>query len=624
MAAASILQRIAGDAALLAAWNTVREADAQDGALSLQTRRFDYGVLTRLAEIRDELLDGSWRPDQPATFPLPGSAPPRMLTVSSLRDRVVERAFMDVAAPLLDPLLSPFAFGYRKGLGTRDAVAALREAMLSGWSHVVRTDVDAAFDSVPRVRVLNRLGAALPDDSALWIVVRLLERLDGGVDGVGIPQGSAVSPLLLNLYLDPLDRALLRDGLLPIRYADDLAVPVRGEAQGLQVVELIEEELAGLALRIGDDKTDVVAFDAGVRFLGQLVRPLGSPEGLGVHAHPRRIVIYANGPGGVLRLRGDRVRVDRDGQSVAGAPLSRVRQIVVGGRVGITTPLLQRASQLGVDVVLTNATGGYVGRFSRRRGGDVRIRQQQFRAADDSERSLALAAGFVAGKIRNMRVAALRELRRSGRALEDGGWPAAYAEELDRIAAHAAAAASTAVLMGLEGVASRRYFDWMERILAPEWEFNGRNRRPPLDPVNAMLSYGYTLLAAELVSACEIAGLDPDLGYLHSPRWGRPSLGLDLMEEWRPVLVDNTVLGLVRGGRVSPGDFQIEPGRGCRMNDKARRALLAAYEKRLLTMASSPISDGKRAYRELLAVHARSLADHLLDPGVPYQGYSWR
>ena len=139
-----------------------------------------------------------------------------------------------------------------------------------------------------------------------------------------------------------------------------------------------------------------------------------------------------------------------------------------------------------------------------------------------------------------------------------------------------------------------------------------------------MLSYCYTLLTGEVISATEIAGLDPDLGFLHSARWGRPALALDLVEPWRPVLVDNTVLTLVRSGSIAPEDFLIDQDAGCRMSDKARKALLVAYERRLLTPAGSAEVRGKRPYRELLAEYARGLADHLVDPTEEYGSYQWR
>lgn len=618
-----LMTSLTADAQLLAAWQAVRESDEADGHLSRTAQQFDYGAISRLERMRHELLNGTWRPDPPHAHRIPAGDGWRTLTVSSVPDRIIERALSQVLAPLIDPLLSPFSFAYRKGLGHRDAVNAVRECLLSGWTHIVRTDVEAAFDTVPRRRALNRLAAEVADADVLEIVRLLLRRLPGGLDAKGLPQGSALSPMLLNLYLDEVDRAVLKEGFLPIRYADDIAVPVTGELQGLQLLDTLGDLLADLGLRLNDSKTAIQAVDEGIDFLGQRIRPLGGPESLDQAGHPRRISVYATGPGGVLRLKGDRLRFDRDGQTVVSVALNRVRQIVVTGRVGMTTPLLHRASAAGVDVVLLDDGGGYVGRMTRRRGGDVRVRQAQYRAADDEETRLRLAASFVSLKLANMRVAILRDLRRAGQQIDEHSRAMKSADTLERSALHARQAVSVPTLMGVEGAATRAYFDWMEAQLPQEWGFTGRNRRPPRDPVNAMLSYGYTLLCAEVVSACEVAGLDPDLGFLHSPRWGRPSLALDVMEQWRPVLVDTAVLALVRAGHVTPGDFTYQ-GEACRMSEKAKRSLLAGYERRILTRGSDPHGGGRRAYRELLAVYARTLADSLVNPTIVYLGYRWR
>lgn len=624
--ASDLLERIVDDSRLMAAWNQVREADLEDGALSSACRQFGRDALGRLARIQSDLQSGAWQPEPPIRFQLPGSNPPRILTVSSVADRVVERAVVDVVAPIVDHHLSPFSFAYRRGLGVREAVAALTESMLAGWTHVVRTDIHHAFDETPRRRALAAFAGVVGDERVIEVLARLLCRLDRlGLDGCGIPQGSALSPLLLNLYLDSLDRGIMAQGLLPIRYADDLAVPVDGERAGLELVDVIGDELDHLGLRLNGDKTTVCAFDDAVDFLGHRIRPLGSPTSLDQHVHPRRITLYAMGAGGVARVRAGRLRIDRDGATVSAIPLSRVRQLVLGARMGVTTPLLHQAVQTGVDVVLVTEHGGYVGRFSRRRGGDVQIRRAQYRVAEDPDRSLRLAAIFVAGKIANIRVGILRDLRRRGK---DGNADqhTSVARQLERWTQRALDAYSTAALMGIEGTAARLYFQWLADELDPRWQFTGRNRRPPRDPINAMLSFGYTLLTAEAVAACEVAGLDPDLGFLHSPRWGRPSLALDLVEEWRPVLVDSVVVRLARNGTVATEDFRVQGDRGCRMNQKARRAFLAAYERRMLTLASSPISHGRRAYRELLGVHARAFADSLLDPAdtMGFVGYRWR
>ena len=377
--------------------------------------------------------------------------------------------------------------------------------------------------------------------------------------------------------------------------------------------------MAALRLTCNSTKTEVASFDAGVRFLGTTIRSQGG-FARDAHEHPRRISVVVAEAGAIIRLRKGRMRVDRDDETVAAIALSRVSQVVVQGRVGLTTPFLHEAMRSGIDVVLLSESGGYLGRMSRRRMSAPAIRRAQYAAGANPEQSLILARAFVSGKIANMRVNVLRATRQVARSESDGD----LADALDRIRGHTADAITTPSLMGLEGAASRQYFSWLIDRVGPDWGFDGRHRRPPPDPINAMLSYGYTILTSEVIAACEQAGLDPDMGFLHSDRWGRPSLALDLVEEWRPVLVDSVVLRLVATSQLSPADFTIDSKRGCRMSDDARRKFLVAYQKRMLTIAGAASDGGREAYRRLLVRQARALAECLEDGSLAYHPHVWR
>lgn len=179
-------------------------------------------------------------------------------------------------------------------------------------------------------------------------------------------------------------------------------------------------------------------------------------------------------------------------------------------------------------------------------------------------------------------------------------------------------------IMGYEGSASREYFRTWRHLLGELWGFSGRQRRPPPDPVNAMLSFGYTLLAHEAVAALETAGLDPAVGFLHQARWGRPNLALDLMEEFRPLIVDSVVLRCVTTGVVRPDEMDIHPEHGCRLNTRARRAFLAAYERRMLTLFTHETAGRRVSYRVGLGLQAKALARTILDSHRPYRPVRWK
>lgn len=185
-------------------------------------------------------------------------------------------------------------------------------------------------------------------------------------------------------------------------------------------------------------------------------------------------------------------------------------------------------------------------------------------------------------------------------------------------------ATSIEEIMGHEGAATREYFSAWRDYLPRDWGFTARQRRPPPDPVNAMLSFGYTLLASEAVAALGAAGLDPAVGFLHQARWGRPNLALDLMEEFRPVIVDAVILRCLATGIVRTEDFITQPDLGCRMNPRSRHAFLAAYERRMLTLFTHESSGRRVSYRVGLGLQAWALARTILGPSKPYRPVRWK
>jgi CRISP-associated protein Cas1 len=185
-------------------------------------------------------------------------------------------------------------------------------------------------------------------------------------------------------------------------------------------------------------------------------------------------------------------------------------------------------------------------------------------------------------------------------------------------------AATREEMLGHEGMATREYFRGWRQVIGDAWGFTSRERRPPPDPVNAMLSFGYTLLVQEAVAALETAGLDAAVGFMHRARWGRPCLALDLMEEFRPVIVDAVVLRCASSGVVRFEEFETTPDKGCRMNARARQAFLAAYERRMLTVFTHEPTGRRVSYRVGIGLQARALARAVLDPDRPYRPVRWK
>lgn len=272
------------------------------------------------------------------------------------------------------------------------------------------------------------------------------------------------------------------------------------------------------------------------------------------------------------------VRVD--GTARLQVPLLHLASVACFGRVSCSPELMAALAEAGIHVAFFSPRGQLLARVEGMPGGNVLLRREQYRAADDAVRTLELARAMVVGKVANAR-GFLLHARRD--AAEERKPP--LAEACERLAQHLRAlsrAASVDEVRGLEGMAARDYFSVFSLLLKRHeqaFHFGGRSRRPPKDRINALLSFGYALLMQDCAAALCGVGLDPAVGFLHEERPGRLSLALDLMEELRAPLVDRFVLSLVNRGQLSPDDFLEEPQGGWRLTDPGRKTFLVAWQE---------------------------------------------
>lgn len=287
----------------------------------------------------------------------------------------------------------------------------------------------------------------------------------------------------------------------------------------------------------------------------------------------------------------------------------QMSQLVVFGNVQIRTQAVHELCTRDIPICYFT-TGGWFYGITRGLGSrNVVLRRAQFRRADDEAFCLALARRIVAAKIRNQRTL----LRRNAE-----GVPDQALRRLEELAEEASGASTRDSLLGIEGIAARTYFENFRRMLRPRdpadqfvFNFEGRNRRPPLDPINAMLSLGYSLLAKDCGVVSSAVGLDPFLGFYHTAHHGRQSLALDLMEEFRPILADSTVITAANNGEIRPSDF-IRAARAVTLKPEARKRLIVAYERRLDQVIAHPVFGYKVSYRKVLEVQARLLGRFLM------------
>jgi CRISPR-associated protein Cas1 len=349
----------------------------------------------------------------------------------------------------------------------------------------------------------------------------------------------------------------------------------------------------------------------------------------GADDEPRRLVparddalpLYVQAAGARVGKRGDELVVEeRDGTRHT-ARLAHTSQVALFGGVQISTQAIQELCGRAVPVAYFTGGGWFYGMTIGMTHKNVELRRAQYAAAEDGGRALVLARRIVSAKIRNCRTL----LRRNAE-----GVPGVVLDRLRELVDEAEAATSAASLLGLEGTAARLYYGEFSRMLRPgegagpwSFDFDGRNRRPPRDPVNALLSFAYAVLAKDLAVSLLSVGFDPFLGFYHRPRYGRPALALDLMEEFRPLVADSTVLLAINTGVVRASDI-LRRGVGVALTPAGRARFLDAYERRMDELITHPVFGYRISYRRVLEVQARLLARHLAGELAEYPMFCTR
>lgn len=332
--------------------------------------------------------------------------------------------------------------------------------------------------------------------------------------------------------------------------------------------------------------------------------------------------LYVQTPRTRLRKKGERLIVESQDKTVE-VPMIDVSQVALFGPVSVTTPALHALMRAEIPVSWFTTGGWFLGHTIGTGSGNVAVREAQYRTAFSARRSLAFSRDLVNAKVRNSRTM----LRRNWRAERGMDEKQDAMAGLKRIARRTLHARDVPQLLGLEGEAAAIYFSHFEKMLAPtategldEFSFTTRNRRPPADPVNAMLSLAYALLARTLTTTISATGLDPYMGLYHRPRHGRPALALDVMEPFRAILADSCVIQAVNNGEVKFGDF-ISNGPACSLKPNGRKALIAAFERRLEQVTTHPLFGYRVSMRRMLEVQARLLSRHFQGEIVKYPHY---
>ncbi len=550
----------------------------------------------------------------------------RTLHIPPVRDRIVARSVLTAVTPFVDPHLGCASYAYRPGLGVADAVAELARLRDEGLPWVLRTDVDDCFPNVRGERALRKLFALVPDSRLNELLGQFIGRTTRTKTGrqvrpPGVPQGCPLSPLLSNIELLHLDQEIQDAGFAVVRYADDITVAAPSREDAWEAARVAAQAAEDVGMSTGADKTHVTSFEDGFTFLGEDFGPR-YPVAADVARveEPRRKILYVGLQGSRTSIRGGRILVEtRHDQKVLDVPSSLVSRVVTFGSVGVSAGLRAFAMFNGVDLVFASRRGNYQGQAI---AGNGRRRVDRLRAQLDAQGTPVareLARAVVQAKVLKQLVV----LRRFGRRDHTENTQDSV-HSMKQLLVMLPDASTVEEVMGIEGACAAAYFRAYGSLFPEGLQFTHRTRRPPLDVTNAAMSFLYTVLLGECVTALVAAGLEPCAGMFHADHGTRPSLALDLMEEFRPLIVDQVVLTVCRSRILLPHHGRAEEsGPGVLLTRAGREKVLDAYERRMLQPTAGALADFSGTIRRHLYRQAQRLGATIWH-GTPWTGLAWR
>ena len=418
-------------------------------------------------------------------------------------------------------------------------------------------------------------------------------------------------------------RAVAGSGRIPLPLVDSPKCP----RCSLVGICLPDETRRAMALEPADTSIQLDLFGIGGEATGD--RPLLSPSAGDEEEEVRRLVparddlrpLYITGFALSVGKSDEVLQIREKGKLLQEARIHEISQVNVFGAVTVTGPALQALCWAEKPVAHFSFGGWFAGMTTGLGLKNVFLRIAQVRRGDDPAFTLQLARDLVATKVRNQRTLLQRNHVEPSRFV---------LARLKQLADEAQEVATTASLLGVEGTAARLYFEQFQGMLKrepddelPAFDFNGRNRRPPRDPINALLSFAYSLLVKDLTIACHTVGFDPFIGFYHQPRFGRPALAVDLMVGFRALIADSAVLSAVNTRMVTPKDF-IQVGRSVAMTPAGRKAMVRAYEQRMDNLVTHPLFGYRVSYRRVLEIQARLLARAVTGELGHYPGFETR
>ncbi len=597
----------------------------------------------KLEQLAHQLLNGKYPVPSMRGYQTPKkNGGFRALQVPPFWDRVLQRAVIQILSPKMDKLMDNRSYGFRQGRSRMMARDAIQSAWRKGQHWVFEADISDYFNSVQWPRLLGRLRGLLYDDPIVECLMQWVQASVEISDRVhtrerGLPQGAPVSPLLANVLLDDFDADMRVSGLHLVRFADDFVIMCASEKEAIKAEDTARRSLLEHGFTLNDDKTSITKASDGFKFLGylfvndmaldvgsgdtqlapsvappidptldrhwsDLVSTKPNPQLFGLSQKETTVITQGKrhnfgtllcvaGEPTVVSLKQGRVVAQRDETVLFDTPMQGVQSLLILGAHHVTTPALRAMMKADIPVHFASTQGYYEGStYSHNRDSATghQLWLKQCELSNLAECSIAIAKALVSVRIQQQ-----AELLRQ-RGVSEWSAIKQYVQRLDTLT-------TLEQLNGIEGSAARLFFKALQQHLPPVWGFDGRNRRPPRDPVNVLLSLGYTVLYAHSDTLLRVAGLLPWQGFYHQTRGKHAALASDLMEPLRHI-VERVALNQISQNRIQPEHFWITENGECRIQHEARKAYLSALFERFHQQQKSGGTIYEQLYQQAVSL----------------------
>ncbi|MBZ8180534.1 CRISPR-associated endonuclease Cas1 [Oscillatoria salina] len=652
---------------LEAAWEIVRQRTQAAGIDGITTDLFSGIVNQELPFLQHQLQQETY-----LAYPAKGfylkkkSGGYRLVGIPTVKDRIVQRLLLQSIYPALEETFSNCSFAYRPGNGVKQAIDYFAQFYTAQPVWIIKADIAQFFDNLSWALLLTQLEKISLEPTTLRLIEQQLK------SGViiqqrrlhwikGVLQGGILSGALANLYLSEFDAKCLDLDIKLVRYGDDFVIATPGLLEATRILHLLRYWLRDIYLTLQPEKTQIFAPHEEFKFLGyrfqagQIIPPVRKLPQSRTKAKKKTIVpisrpprtcslkrhktvfnpasakqywseamttLYVTEQGAYINVKHQQFQVSHNHELKIAIPANRISHIVLFGCCNLSQGAVNLALKRRIPIILLSQKGHYFGRLQAEGMAEIKYLVAQVEHCLEAEFILQQAKSIVEGKLHNSRILLQRLNRRKNNQTESAKEAIA---ELKQWIKKVPTAESLEVLFGYEGEGARIYWQGYGSLLKEPFVFNKRTRRPPIDPVNSLLSLGYTLIFQNIYSLVQAVGLHPHFGNLHAPQKNHPALISDLMEEFRAPIVDSLVAYLVNGEILTLADFMPPDARGgVYLHPDALKKYLQHWQKMLQKEITHPHTGYKVNYHRCLELQIWEYVACLMGEEEVYRPMKWK